>query len=141
MRIQKFVLDTNIWISYLITKQENKLLKIIAENDLIIFSCDELLHEIRVVLNYKHLKKYNVNNKLAIQFVQRMSIHFQLRLPIKTYLTTDENDNYLIALALQTNAGFITSGDKHILEEKEVLERKFKKLKILTKAEFEERYL
>ena len=141
MRFQKFVLDTNIWISYLITKQENKLLKIIAENDLIIFSCDELLHEIRVVLNYKHLKKYNVNNKLAIQFVQRMSIHFQLRLPIKTYLTTDENDNYLIALALQTNAGFITSGDKHILEEKEVLERKFKKLKILTKAEFEERYL
>ena len=141
MRIQKFVLDTNIWISYLITKQENKLLKIIAENDLIIFSCDELLHEIRVVLNYKHLKKYNVNNKLAIQFVQRMSIHFQLRLPIKSYLTTDENDNYLIALALQTNAGFITSGDKHILEEKEVLERKFKKLKILTKAEFEERYL
>ena len=29
MRFQKFVLDTNIWISYLITKKENELINII----------------------------------------------------------------------------------------------------------------
>lgn len=55
-------------------------------------------------------------------------------------MSTDENDNYIIALALKTNSGFITSGDKDILGEKILLERKFKKLKILTKAEFEEKY-
>jgi uncharacterized protein len=43
----------------------------------------------------------------------------------------------VIALALQQNAGFVTSGDKHILSQKDILETKFKTLKIITKAEFE----
>lgn len=42
-----------------------------------------------------------------------------------------------IALALQTSSGFITSGDSDILSEKGNLEKKYKKLKILTKSEFE----
>lgn len=140
MRFQKFVLDTNIWISYLITKKENELIDIIINNELIIYSCDELLHEIRTVLNYKHLKKYNINIKFALYVVQKSTIYFSLKQPIKKYLSTDENDNFIIALALQTNSGFITSGDKDILGEKEILGKKFKKLKILTKAEFEEKY-
>ena len=57
--------------------------------------------------------------------------------PIKDYIPEDKNDNYLIALALQTTSGFITSGDSHILDEKNNLEKKFKKLKILSKGEFE----
>ncbi len=43
----------------------------------------------------------------------------------------------MIALALQQNAGFVTSGDNHILFQKDILETKFKKLKIITKLEFE----
>ena len=50
------------------------------------------------------------------------------------------NDDFLIALALQTTSGFITSGDDDILSEKANLERKFKKLKIITKAEFEKMF-
>ena len=59
---------------------------------------------------------------------------------IKRYIPKDQDDDYLVALALQTNSGFITSGDSDILLEKANLERKFKKLKILTKAEFEEKF-
>jgi predicted nucleic acid-binding protein len=61
-----------------------------------------------------------------------------LAYPIKRYIPQDENDDYLIALALQTSSGYITSGDDDILSEKNNLERRFKKLKILTKAEFEQ---
>jgi len=69
--------------------------------------------------------------------VKDISVHVELAYPIKNYIPGDENDNYIIALALQTNAGYITSGDKHILSEKVKLENKFKKLRILTKSEFE----
>ena len=62
----------------------------------------------------------------------------RLAYPIKRYIPQDENDDYLIALALQTSSGYITSGDDDILSEKNNLERRFKKLKILTKAEFEQ---
>jgi predicted nucleic acid-binding protein len=69
--------------------------------------------------------------------MREISAHFTLTYPIKRYIPTDEKDDYIIALALQTNSGFVTSGDNDILNHKEVLEAKYKKLKILTKREFE----
>lgn len=61
MRVNRFVLDANIWVSYLITETEQKLINIISDNDLIVFRCDELLVEIARVLTYPRLKKYNVD--------------------------------------------------------------------------------
>ena len=137
MRINRFVLDNNIWVSYFITKNEDKLLKIVEKNELTVYSCDELVLELRSVLNYPHLKKFSVNVSEAIKVLRRATVHFKLTYPIKRYIPQDQDDDYLIALALQTSSGFITSGDSDILSEKDNLERKFKKLKILTKAEFE----
>lgn len=68
------------------------------------------------------------------------AISFPLTYPIKNYIPDDENDNYIVAMALQTNGGFIISGDSHILSRKQSLEQKHTKLKIITKAEFEERF-
>jgi uncharacterized protein len=62
---------------------------------------------------------------------------YEMIYPIKRFIPNDINDDYLIALALQTNAGFVTTGDKHILKEKFSLEKKYTKLQIITKAEFE----
>jgi hypothetical protein len=45
-----------------------------------------------------------------------------------------------LTLALQTSSGYITSGDDDILSEKKNLERRYRKLKILTKAEFEQMF-
>lgn len=140
MRIDRFVLDNNIWISYLITKKEQKLIDIIAANDLTVFSCKELLIEVERVLTYSHLKKYKVNVSYALKLVKAATVHFNLTYPIKRYVRTDKDDDYLIALALQTSSGFITSGDNDILSDKENLERKYKKLKIITKAEFEQMF-
>ncbi|GGA82104.1 hypothetical protein GCM10011511_01340 [Puia dinghuensis] len=137
MRVNRFVLDANIWVSYLITETEQKLVDIIVDNDLTIFRCDELLVEIARVLNYPRLKKYEVDIPYALKVVRKATAPYELTYPIKRYIPTDKDDDYLIALALQTSAGFITSGDKNILSEKATLEKKFKKLKILTKAEFE----
>lgn len=137
MRISRFVLDNNIWISYFITKSEDRLLKIIEKYELTIYSCDELVLELRTVLNYPHLKKFDVNVSEAVKILRKATVHFKLTYPIKRYIPQDQDDDYLIALALQTSSGFITSGDSDILSEKGNLERKFKKLKILTKVQFE----
>ena len=141
MRINRFVLDNNIWVSYFITKGEYKLLQIIEKNELTVYSCDELLLELRTVLNYPHLKKFAVNISEAVKVLRTATAHFKIIYPIKRYIPQDQNDDYLIALALQTSSGFITSGDSDILSEKANLERKFKKLKIFTKAEFEDMFL
>jgi uncharacterized protein len=135
-RIDRFVLDNNIWISYFITKRVQLLLEIINKHELTIFSCDELIDELRTVLN-PHLKKINANIAEAVKVVRGATVHYNITYLIKRYVPADENDDYLIALALQTSSGFITSGDSDILSEKANLEKKYKKLKIITKAEFE----
>lgn len=137
MRVKRFVLDNNIWVSYFIKRNEQKIIDIIDVYDIAILSCDELINEFTKVLNYEHLKKYKVNIPQAVSLLKEITTHFTLDYPVKNYVPGDENDNYVIALALQTNAGFVTSGDHHILEEKENLENRFKKLRIITKAEFE----
>ena len=72
--------------------------------------------------------------------MQTTGTFYDLNYPIKRYIPQDENDDYLIALALQTSSGFITSGDDDILSEKANLEKKYQKLKILTKSEFEQMF-
>jgi putative PIN family toxin of toxin-antitoxin system len=96
MRADRFVLDNNIWVSYLITRKEQKLIDIIADNDLTVFACDELFAEIRRVLNYPHLNKYDVDISYALKVVKGATVHYSIAYPIKRYIPLDENDNYLV---------------------------------------------
>ncbi len=137
MRVDRFVLDVNVWVSYFINSRETFLAQIISEHEITIFSSIELLDELKRVLAYLHLSKYNINRRRALNFVKEYSVNYSISYPIKKYIADDSDDNYLIALALQTNSGFITSGDRHILNAKHILEKKFSKLRILTRTEFE----
>lgn len=137
MRVDRFVLDCNIWISYLITGTEQNLIDIIGDNDLTVFSCTELYEEIKRVLDYAHLAKYNISIARALKLVKSITVRFELSYPIKRYILSDINDDYIVALALQTSSGFIVSGDKDFLSQKAHLEKKFRKLSILTKSAFE----
>ena len=140
MRINSYVLDNNIWISYFITNRQQKIVDIINRNGLIIFSCVELIAEFNAVLKYEHIQKYKVNIPRAGDLLKEITTYFTIKYPIKNYIPDDVKDNYVIALALQTNSGFITSGDSHILSQKQILEKKYTKLKIISKAEFEKRF-
>lgn len=123
MRVNRFVLDCNIWVSYFITNQEYRLIEIIADNDLTIFSCVELFDEIERVLDYPNLQKYKVSTSYVLKTIRTITVFCELQYPIKNYIPLDKDDDYIIALALQTSSGFITSGDKDILSEKKIWKR------------------
>ena len=137
MRVNRFVLDNNIWVSYFITNNLQRIINIIDFYEIAIFSCDELIAEFTTVLKYEHVQKYKVNIPKAVKLLKEVTTHFTIAYPIKHYIPDDANDNYIIALALQTNSGFVTSGDSHILSQKENLEARYTKLKVITKSEFE----
>jgi len=137
MRSKRFVLDNNIWISYFITNNQQQIIEIIDLYEIAIFSCDELIKEFATVLKYEHLQKFNVNIPKAVKLLKEITTPFTITYPLKNYIPDDADDNYVIALALQTNSGFVTSGDSHILSQKKNLEARYHKLKIITKIEFE----
>jgi putative PIN family toxin of toxin-antitoxin system len=137
MRHKKFVLDTNIWISYFINKKESQLAEYISAKKVIFFACAELMIEIKRVLAYPHLLSFGIDIPAAITLIKDITVTVDLQYPIKNYIPEDRDDDYIIALALQTGSGFVTSGDQHILSAKTQLENKYKKLQILTLTEFE----
>ena len=141
MRVNKFVLDTNVWLSYFITNRAEYLIGLVANRNVVIFRCDELLKELARILEYEHIKKYGLNKAITIRIVKQITINHKLEYPVKNYIPGDKDDDYVVALALQTNSGFITSGDRHILSQKKSLELQFRKLKIITKAEFESKFI
>jgi|694.fasta_scaffold12773_7 putative PIN family toxin of toxin-antitoxin system len=110
MRVNRFVLDTNILISYFITNNHQRIIDVIDLYEIDIFSCDELISEFSKVLGYEHIKKYRLNVRKAVKLLKEITTDFQLTYPIKNYIPEDVDDNYIIALALQTNSGFVTSG-------------------------------
>lgn len=140
MRSKRFVLDTNIWVSYFISRHEKIISDIISQNKISVLYCTELLTEISRVLEYPHLTKRGININEAINFIRKVGVQVTLQYPLKRYIPGDEDDNFVIALALQTNAGFVTSGDDHILSQKQALEKKHRKLQIISKAEFEKMF-
>jgi putative PIN family toxin of toxin-antitoxin system len=141
MRNKRYVLDPNIYISYFISRNQNKLALIAIKYKIELVICDELVAEFKRVLGYPRLKKFDIDIRQAVKFLVTIGTSYPLNYPVKRYIPQDENDDYLIALALQTSAGYITSGDDDILSEKANLEKTYKKLKILTKAEFEQMFV
>ena len=93
MRINRFVLDNNIWISYFITNNQQQIIDIIDLYEIAVFSSAELINEFTAVLKYERLKKYNVNIPKAVKQLKAITTHFTITYPLKNYIPEDANDN------------------------------------------------
>lgn len=123
--------DTNIWISSLITNRYKKLENLLIENEIIILFSEELLLEFSEVIQRPKFKKYfseieveEILNSLGnyIKFIDVKS---------KVSICRDPKDNFLLSLCLERNADYLITGDKDLLEIKNL-----SKTKIVTISEF-----
>ncbi|SEJ50951.1 hypothetical protein SAMN05192553_104375 [Cyclobacterium xiamenense] len=48
---RRIILDTNIWVSYIIGRKLDEITKLILDHNLIVFSCNELEEELEEVLS------------------------------------------------------------------------------------------
>jgi putative PIN family toxin of toxin-antitoxin system len=127
----RIIIDTNLWISFLLTKDLSKLDSIIDTRKAVLIFSQELLDELIEVTQRKKFIKYfdpdDVANLLSMirsraDLVEVESIVASCR---------DLKDNFLLSLALDARATHLITGDKDLL----VLE-KFGKTKILTIADY-----
>jgi putative PIN family toxin of toxin-antitoxin system len=124
------VLDTNIFISAILYK--GKPLKILQlctiENEINISMSPELLAELIGKLKYK----FGIKNQTLKKLQHELEASLKYVLPeYRTRICRDADDNKIIDLAIFSDAGFIITGDKDLLEIKT-----YKEIRILTAAEF-----
>lgn len=127
----RVIIDTNLWISFLITKEYSRLDKILSDKLIILLYSQQLIDEFIEIAQRSKFKKYFTAKDLQIlllaiskrsQFIDVSSI---------VEVCRDPKDNFLLALAKDGKASHLITGDKDLL----VL-KKFGRTKILTLTEY-----
>lgn len=111
----KIIIDTNLWISFLIGKSFTNLKSLIVEQQIKIIISEQLLTEIRTVTQRPKLTKYFPPQKVEdfLEFLE--SIAIKIKITSKVTLCRDPKDNFLLALAKDSRADYLLTGDNDLL--------------------------
>ena len=132
MQKEIYILDSNIWISYVITKRLSDLVALVQDHQLAVITCHTLVAEIQDVLSRPKFKKY-----IRISDIKEViAIHLKLCLLVGTEeavtLLSDPKDNFLLDLYNNGKATVLVTGDKELLREASELN-----FRVMTLSEFE----
>ncbi len=111
----RIIIDTNLWISFLISKRLRKL-DILFNNDKILFIfSEELIEEFLQVANRPKFKKYFKKEDIqkVIEIMDCCSEIVEVNTLVN--LCRDPKDNFLLALAKDAKADFLITGDTDLL--------------------------
>jgi putative PIN family toxin of toxin-antitoxin system len=112
----KLVIDTNLWISFIISKKLNQLDPVLlAENTRILFS-SELVQELQATISKPKLQKYFAPNALEEMMVLFDPYIDLIVVKSKVEICRDSNDNFLLALSKDGKANFLLTGDNDLLD-------------------------
>ena len=130
-RSHKIIIDTNLWISFLLTKQFSFLDKLLTNKKVMLVFSDELLTEFLEVMKRPKLSKYFQDKDLEqlIDIINQYAKFYSVNSDVK--ICRDKKDNFLLALARESKANFLITGDKDLL-----ILKKFENTKIVTIAEY-----
>lgn len=114
-KVSRIIIDTNLWISFLITKDFTKLDEIIfSRNGILIFS-QELLDEFLEVARRPKFRRFfspaDIEEILGTidEYADFVKVQTQIE------VCRDPKDNFLLSLSVDGNADFLLTGDKDLL--------------------------
>ncbi len=134
MRGKRVILDTNLWISFLISNNLEFLDKLIDRKKIRLIFSTELIEEFLAVAVRPKFKKYF--SERDIQYLLELFDLYGEVVNVKSdmKLCRDEKDNFLLNLAVDSEADYLVTGDADLLEIKEI-----EKTKIITITVLKER--
>jgi hypothetical protein len=112
----KIIVDSNIWISFLIGRNLIGLQNYIDSQNLKIITCNEQLIELSEVFKKPKLKKYFTKDQITEFFELLDESSDSIIISTKSNICRDPKDNYLVSLSLDSKADFLITGDKDLLE-------------------------
>jgi putative PIN family toxin of toxin-antitoxin system len=127
----KIILDTNLWISFLLTSNLSKLDKLFNDKLTIILFNNTLLEEFIEVACRPKFKKYFTLTDLENLLSQIEQEAKFITVASEVNICRDPKDNFLLSLAKDGKATHLITGDKDLLDIK-----MFGKTKILTITDY-----
>jgi putative PIN family toxin of toxin-antitoxin system len=111
----RVVIDTNIWISFLIGKSLTGLSQAIISSQIIVLFSDDLFCELIEVLNRPKFKKYF--SESAIKDLVTLLYEKVDLIEVTSHFDDcrDAKDNFLLDLAVSGHANYLVTGDADLL--------------------------
>lgn len=130
-RKDRVIIDTNLWISFLLTKDFFRLDKIFSGESIVLLFSQELLDEFIEVASRPKFKKYFTLTVLEdlLQQIRLQGEFIQVTSIID--ICRDPKDNFLLSIAKDGHADYLLTGDNDLL-----ILKKMGKTKILTFMEY-----
>lgn len=126
-RRHRIIIDTNLWISYLLSSGLRKLDTILVKREIVLLFSQELLDELVEVTQRPKFKKYFHSEDVS-SLLYQLSLRAELITVVSDATDCrDDKDNFLLALAGDGRATHLITGDNDLL----VLDR-YRQTKILT---------
>lgn len=114
-RKNRIIIDTNLWISFLLTKDFSKLDTILSDSNVKLIFSRELLEEFLEVIARPKFKKY-FSDLLVSELLEQIQPYSELiEVTSEVNICRDEKDNFLLSLAKDSNATHLITGDKDLL--------------------------
>ena len=125
----RVILDCNMWISFLLSKQDCLLKRMLMDTRFDIYVCEELLSEIINVARRDKIRKRVSENELQqlLKIIDAFCIKTTIS-QIAESIIRDPKDVYLLSLAETIDANYIVSGDKDLTELNQHLKTRIVKL-------------
>lgn len=117
---QRVIIDTNCWISFLIGRRMSRLVDLLSSESVKLVVCQELLDELQDVTSRPKLAKYFPKKEVdsLIEFMELIGERFEPRQ--KVQICRDSADDYLLALAIESHAHYLVTGDQDLLVIKKI---------------------
>jgi putative PIN family toxin of toxin-antitoxin system len=130
-RKNRIIIDTNLWVSFLLTKQFSFLDDLLENGKIQLIFSQELLDEFIEVINRPKFRKYFSADNLEslLEVIEQYADFIIVTSSIN--VCRDGKDNFLLSLAKDGLADYLITGDQDLL----VIKR-FEKTEIITIAEF-----
>jgi putative PIN family toxin of toxin-antitoxin system len=110
----KIILDTNIWISFVIGKRLNEMERVLKSSRIEVFVCEKLIREVNDTLLKQKLRKY-VSAERKYVLLNYMAACSLALVYEQTIRSRDANDDYLLDLAQLIDADYLITGDNDLL--------------------------
>jgi putative PIN family toxin of toxin-antitoxin system len=112
----KVIIDTNLWISFLIGKELQNLKNLIVTEKIQLITTDQLLNELKIVVARPKLQKYFGQEKVTELISLLDIVSEKLKIKKIEQVCPDPKDDFLLALSKESKANYLVTGDKDLLE-------------------------
>ena len=126
------IIDTNLWISYLISKNYIWIDNLILDRNFRLIFSQELIDEFLDVAQRPKFKKYFSKQDLEKLIKLFDTYGFYYKVVSNIDICRDSKDNFLLSLAKDSKDDYLLTGDSDLLDLK-----KFGKTQIYTATEFQ----